>query len=64
VFDAAAKNAASGQQSSGPGASDPNGTLSVFESIDKQLGLKLAVQKHPMPVVVVDHAKHAPTEND
>jgi uncharacterized protein (TIGR03435 family) len=35
----------------------------VFEAIDRQLGLKLSAQKHPMPVVVVDHAERTPTEN-
>ena len=35
----------------------------IFEAIDKQLGLKLAPQKHPMPVLVIDHVDRAPTEN-
>jgi uncharacterized protein (TIGR03435 family) len=37
--------------------------LTVFEAIDKQLGLKLATQKHPMPVVIIDHVDRKPTEN-
>ena len=34
----------------------------VFEAVDKQLGLKLDLKKHPMPVLVIDHAeKSRPT---
>jgi len=43
-------------------ASDPGG-LSIFEAIDKQLGLKLATQKHPMPALVIDHVERTPTDN-
>jgi uncharacterized protein (TIGR03435 family) len=45
-----------------PVASDPSG-LTVFEAIDRQLGLKVETQKRPMPVVVIDHLNQAPTEN-
>jgi hypothetical protein len=31
------------------------GDVTVFEAIDKQLGLQLREQKHPMPVIVIDH---------
>ena len=44
-------------------ASDPTGGLTPFEAVDKQLGLKLAAAKHPMPVVVIDHVERTPTEN-
>jgi uncharacterized protein (TIGR03435 family) len=37
--------------------------LTLFEAIDKQLGLKLASEKHPMPVIVIDHVDRTPTEN-
>jgi uncharacterized protein (TIGR03435 family) len=37
--------------------------VTIFEAIDKQLGLKLSPQKHPMPVLVIDHVDRAPTEN-
>jgi uncharacterized protein (TIGR03435 family) len=43
--------------------SDRPAGLTVFEAVDKQLGLKLATQKHPMPVVVIDHVDRKPTEN-
>jgi uncharacterized protein (TIGR03435 family) len=44
-------------------ATDPNGGLTVFEAIDKQLGLKLEQQKRPMPVLVIDHVEQKPTDN-
>jgi len=48
---------------SGAGSSDPNGAVSLFEAVDKQIGLKLEVQKHPMPVFVIDHIEQMPTDN-
>ncbi len=56
--------AAAGGRGGNPGdAPDPNGAISVFEAIDKQLGLKLEQRKHPMPVVVIDHVEQKPTAN-
>jgi uncharacterized protein (TIGR03435 family) len=40
-------------------ASDPNG-LSVFEAVEKELGLKLVKQKRSIPVIVVDHVNEEP----
>ena len=45
------------------GASDPNGALSLFDAIKQQLGLKLEMQKRPLPVLVIDHVEEKPTEN-
>ncbi len=46
----------------GPG--DPVGTpVSLQEALSKQLGLKLELQKRPIPVLVVDHLDEKPTEN-
>jgi uncharacterized protein (TIGR03435 family) len=45
-----------------PSASDPTGTLTLFEAVEK-LGLKLEVHKRPMPVIVIDHMEQKPTEN-
>jgi len=42
-------------------ATDPNGTITVFEALDK-LGLKLEPQKHPMQVMVIDRAE-PPADN-
>jgi uncharacterized protein (TIGR03435 family) len=66
--EAAVRNAQQAQQSgAGGGAaaapSDPNGSLTVFEAIDKQLGLKMEKQKRPMPVMMIDHIEQKPTEN-
>jgi uncharacterized protein (TIGR03435 family) len=52
----------------GPGAgpaapADPTGGLSIFEAMEKELGLKLEKQKRSMPVIVIDHIEQKPTEN-
>ncbi len=56
----------------GPATNRPNNALvpadgapgfTLFEAIDRQLGLKLKAQKYPMQVIVVDHANRIPTEN-
>jgi len=40
----------------------PDG-LTIFEAVQKQLGLKLALEQYPTPVVVVDSAIEQPTPN-
>jgi uncharacterized protein (TIGR03435 family) len=52
-----------GANSSDPNSSDPNGALSVFDAINRQLGLKLEKTKRPYPVLVIDHIEETPTEN-
>ena len=37
--------------------------LSLFDAIDKQLGLRLEAQKRPYPVFVIDHIEEKPTDN-
>jgi uncharacterized protein (TIGR03435 family) len=44
-------------------SSDRNGALSVFDAVNKQLGLKLEKTKRPYPVLVIDHIEETPTEN-
>jgi len=44
-------------------ASDPNGAISLFDAIAKQLGLKLETQKRPTPVLVIDKIERKPTDN-
>jgi uncharacterized protein (TIGR03435 family) len=48
----------------GPAAPpDPSGGMSIFEAVEKELGLKLEKQKRTMPVIVIDHLEQKPTEN-
>jgi uncharacterized protein (TIGR03435 family) len=44
-------------------ASDPVTGLSLFDALEKQLGLKLEKHKRPERVVVIDHIEDHPTEN-
>jgi uncharacterized protein (TIGR03435 family) len=48
---------------SNPGSADPNGALSLFDAVSRQLGLKLEKTKRPYPVLVIDHIEETPTEN-
>jgi len=52
-----------GPAGAAPAASDPNGGLTIFEAMEKQLGLKLEKQKRSMPVFVIDHLEQKPTDN-
>jgi uncharacterized protein (TIGR03435 family) len=47
----------------GNAAADPIGGVSIFEAVDKQLGLKLVEQKRPVSVLVIDHIDEKPSEN-
>lgn len=40
-----------------------HGWLTVFETLDKELGLKLETRKASMPVFVIDHVEREPTDN-
>ena len=42
---------------------DPNGAVSVFDAVNRQLGLKLEKTRRPYPVLVIDHIEETPTEN-
>ena len=37
--------------------------FSIFDAIDKQLGLKLEMHKRMIPVLVIDHIEEKPTDN-
>ena len=52
-----------GSLSSAGAAADPHGAISLPEAIDKQLGLKLELQKRPVSVLVIDHIEQKPTDN-
>lgn len=47
----------------GDGASDPSGGVSLFDAVQKQLGLKLESHKRSEPVFVIDHIEEKPTDN-
>lgn len=42
---------------------DETGGLTMFDAVDKQLGLKLEARKMPMPVIVVDHVEKLADDN-
>jgi uncharacterized protein (TIGR03435 family) len=44
-------------------ASDPNGAVSLFDAVQKQMGVKLEKQRRPVPMLVIDHVNEKPTEN-
>jgi uncharacterized protein (TIGR03435 family) len=44
-------------------ASEPTGAISLPDAISKQLGLKLEMQKRPVPLLVLDHIEKQPSEN-
>jgi len=44
-------------------ASDPSGSLSFAEAIEKQLGLKVRTERRLMPVLVIDHIEQNPAGN-
>jgi uncharacterized protein (TIGR03435 family) len=43
-------------------ASAPTGALSLFDALQKELGLKLEQHKRPMPVLVIDHIDEQPSD--
>ena len=45
-------------------AGEPTGKVSIFDAVDKQLGLNLELTKRAVPVVVVDNVDRVPTPND
>lgn len=53
-----------GGETAGPvEAAEPNGAISLFDAIEKQLGLKLQRAKRPAQVLVIDHIEPKPIEN-
>jgi uncharacterized protein (TIGR03435 family) len=58
-----AGSAGGGGSSSDGSASDPSGALTLFDAVNRQLGLKLEKQRRPAPVLVIDHIEEKPTEN-
>ena len=62
-FAAAGRGGDPNQPGAVASAADPTGDITVFEAVDRFLGLKLAAQKYPMSVIVIDHVDRTPTEN-
>jgi uncharacterized protein (TIGR03435 family) len=52
-----------GAGSAVPTAADPSGAQTIFEAIEKQLGLKLEKRPRTEKVIVIDHLEQRPTEN-
>jgi uncharacterized protein (TIGR03435 family) len=44
-------------------ASDPTMAISLFDAMEKQLGLKLELQKRPTPVLVIEKIERKPIDN-
>jgi uncharacterized protein (TIGR03435 family) len=59
---AVARGGAGGGDASGD-AAEPNGAVSLFEAIDRDLGLKLEPEKRPLPVLVIDSIERKPKDN-
>jgi uncharacterized protein (TIGR03435 family) len=45
------------------GATDPNGSVSFWDALRNDLGLKLEMRKRMMPMLVIDHIEEKPTDN-
>jgi uncharacterized protein (TIGR03435 family) len=52
-----------GQAGAVPVASDPSGAMSLFDALDRRLGLKLESAKRPWPVLVIDKMEPKPLDN-
>lgn len=44
-------------------AADPTGAVSLFDAVQKSMGVKLVQQKRPVQMLVIDHIDERPTEN-
>lgn len=44
-------------------SSDPSGVVTLPDAIQKQLGIRMEMQKQPVEVLVIDHLERKPTEN-
>jgi uncharacterized protein (TIGR03435 family) len=44
-------------------ASDPSGAITLFDAMNKQLGLKLDTVKRPVQVLVIDKIERKALEN-
>jgi uncharacterized protein (TIGR03435 family) len=51
-----------GQPGGVPAASDPTGAVSLFDALERQLGLKLEMRKRNLPVLVIDRVEEKPID--
>lgn len=56
-------NNSSQQDATDGTASDPNGAVSLFEAVRRELGLKLEKERRPVPLLVIDQIQETPTPN-
>jgi len=47
----------------GNGSAEPTGAISLPDAMQKQIGIRMEMQKHPVDVLVIDHLERNPTEN-
>ena len=59
----AASQAPAPNAANSPTAAEPSGGLTFAQALDRQLGLKMTVEKRPGPVLVVDSADEKPTDD-
>ena len=59
-FSSAGGSGGGGAAPPGGYATDPNGSLTLFDAVSRQLGLKLAKEKRPIPVLVIDSINEKP----
>jgi uncharacterized protein (TIGR03435 family) len=57
------RNALQGKSGDAAAASEPNGALSLSDALNKQLGLKLELQKRNAQILVIDHVEEKPADN-
>ncbi len=60
---AASSSSGNSPGSAEPLAPDPNGAVSLFDAVRRQLGLKLEKVQRPVPVLVIDSIRESPTPN-
>jgi uncharacterized protein (TIGR03435 family) len=46
-----------------PVAAEPTGGMTLFEAVERQLGMKLEMHKRDVPVFVIDHIEEKPVDN-
>jgi uncharacterized protein (TIGR03435 family) len=61
--DGARKAPGAGDGSAASTASDPSGGITLFDALERELGLHLEAGKHPMQVLVVDKIDHLAADN-